>query len=120
MSDGVVQERWDDLDGRYAGVVDEYQLGVAAFVKAVASAHAPCCCVLGIGYEAEFDFCDFEFPCTALDGHSVSIFLVLPSYAVVQRLSGIWHEQEVYLTLLWLIDKSPCVRLVLRGLDGAE
>jgi hypothetical protein len=61
-------------------------------MKAVASAHAPCCCVLGVGYEAEFDFRNFEFPCTALDRDSVSAFLVLPSDSVVQRLRRICHE----------------------------
>lgn len=45
----------------YAGVVHEHQLWMTAFVEAVTASYAPCGGVLGVGYEAVFDFCHFEF-----------------------------------------------------------
>ncbi|KAG1828278.1 hypothetical protein EV424DRAFT_1344981 [Suillus variegatus] len=50
-------------------------------VGMLASAHTPCCCILGVRYEAELDFCHFEF----------STFLVLPSDIIIQRLSRVWR-----------------------------
>ena len=48
-------------NGGYTGVVHEDELWMPAFVQAVAPAYAPCGGVWGVGYEAVFDFCDFEF-----------------------------------------------------------
>jgi len=46
-------------NGRCTRVVHEHQLGMTPFVEAVTPAYAPCGSVLGVWYEAEFDFCDF-------------------------------------------------------------
>jgi len=69
LPDRGIQKGRDDLNGGYTRIVHEYQLWMATFVEAVASSYAPCGGVLGVGYEAIFDFGDFDFPYTALDGH---------------------------------------------------
>lgn len=58
----IEEEIGDGLtDGGYTRIVHEYQLWMATFVEAVTSSYAPCGGVLGVGYEAIFDFGDFDF-----------------------------------------------------------